>query len=42
MHLPGCCETREHETGVEGHEAGGESGIEAASGCRTEIGRAHV
>ena len=49
MRLPGCCETREHETGVEGHEAGGgrghevggESDIEAASGGRTVLeGRA--
>lgn len=45
MRLPGCCETREHETGVEGHEAGGgrgheaggESDIEAASGGRTVL-----
>lgn len=43
MRLPGYCETREHETGVEGHEAGGgrgheaggESDIEAASSGRT-------
>ena len=45
MRLPGCCETHEHETGVEGHEAGGgrgheaggESDIEAASGGRTVL-----
>lgn len=37
MHLPGCCETREHETGVEGHEAGGGRDIEAASGGRTVL-----
>lgn len=45
MRLPGCCETREHETGIEGHEAGGgcgheaggESDIEAASGGRTVL-----